>query len=290
MPRVLQDWTCGTVRFCLTYESCYSISYCQTGMFQPGELKRLVLAFTHPLTPFIYLFPTCHSSSHLHSSLSAQKQARSHTFATPSGLLLYGRQRDMTGSVAAGKEREGRDEEKKKGKYSYVNHKDWNSGIWFFWLYFLLEKLCHISGERHGVRQLPAGPCRLKQPQECPQAAPGLRAQTRWCNSSVFIFLVINKGNTTDRRLLLPIPPDLFRILPRSRIWLSSWVFLGIIQGSSKAQTESSFPLHNTRKDYLIGGEKKGKKTAAKQCHNNVFDLLKIRTVFFIHFYSNIFT
>lgn len=114
MPRVLQDWTCSTVRFCLTYESCYSISYCQTGMFQPGELKRLVLAFTDPLTPLIYLFPTCHSSSHLHSSLSAQKQARSHTFATPPGLLLYGRQRDMTGSVAAGKEREGRNEEKKK--------------------------------------------------------------------------------------------------------------------------------------------------------------------------------
>lgn len=114
MPRVLQDWTCSTVRFCLTYKSCYSISYCQTGMFQPGELKRLVLAFTRPLTPLIYLFPTCHSSSHLHSSLSAQKQARSHTLATPPGLLLYGRQRDMTGSVAAGKEREGRDEEKKK--------------------------------------------------------------------------------------------------------------------------------------------------------------------------------
>lgn len=136
------------------------------------------------------------------------------------------------------------------------------TGIWLFWLSSLLEKLRHISGERHRVRQLPAGPCRPKRPHECTQAAPGLRAQTRWCNSSVFISLAINKGNKTDRRLLLPIPPDLFRILPRSRIWLSSWVFLGIIQGSSKAQTENSFPLHNTRKDYLTGegGREKKKK------------------------------
>lgn len=43
-------------------------------MFQPGELKTLVPAFTHPLIPLNYLFPTCHSSSHLRSSPSAQKQ------------------------------------------------------------------------------------------------------------------------------------------------------------------------------------------------------------------------
>lgn len=30
----------------------------------------------------------------------------------------------------------------------------------------------------------------------------------------VFMTLAINKGNTTDGRLLLPIAPDLFRILP----------------------------------------------------------------------------
>lgn len=158
------------------------------------------------------------------------------------------------------------------------------TAIWLFWLYSLLEKLCHVSGERCKVRQLPAGLCHLKWPQECRQAAPGLRAQTGWCNSGVFISLVINKGNTTNRRLLLPIPPDLFRILPRSRIWLLSWVFVAIVQCSSKANTENSFSLHNTRKDYFMGGKKK----TAKQCHNNVFDLLKIRTIFFVHIYSNI--
>lgn len=125
------------------------------------------------------------------------------------------------------------------------------TGIWLFWLYSLLEKLWHNSGERHRVRQLPTGPCHLKRPQECVQVAPGLRAQTRWWNCSIFIPLVINKGNTTGRRLLLPIPPDLFRILPRRRICLLSQVFLGITQGYSKAQTESSFLLCYTRKDYL---------------------------------------
>lgn len=30
------------------------------------------------------------------------------------------------------------------------------------------------------------------------------------------------------------------------------------------------------------------KKKAARQCHNNVFDLLNIRTIFFVHIYSNI--
>lgn len=95
-------------------------------------------------------------------------------FRTPTELLLYGRQRDMTGSPAA-RQREGREEIRKKKKASPAMSST-RTGIWLFWLCSLLEKLCHISGERCRVRQLPAGPCRLKWPQECTQVAPGLRA------------------------------------------------------------------------------------------------------------------
>lgn len=72
--------------------------------------------------------------------------------------------------------------EKKKKKAST------RTVIWLFWLYSQLEKLCRVSGEWRRVRQLPAGPCRPKRPHKRPQAAPGLRAQTRWCNSGVFYF------------------------------------------------------------------------------------------------------
>lgn len=161
--------------------------------------------------------------------------------------------------------------------------------IWLFRLHSLLEKLCHISGERCWVKQLPAAPCCLERPWKSTQATPGLQAEARWCNSSVLTSLVINTGNATDVRLLLPIPLDLFRVLPKSRIWLPSLAFLGIIQWSSKAHRESSFQIHNTRNSYLIG--KQTNKQAAMLCLNNVFDLLKISTIFFlIHIYPSIFT
>lgn len=153
--------------------------------------------------------------------------------------------------------REGGKDQDKTHEFIHVRHKDWNLAI--LTVFPVRKVVPHLWGTSVGLGSFPLLPlCHLWWLQECAQAVPGLREQTRWCNSSGFISLAINKGNTTDGRLLLPTAPDLFRILP-SRVWLSSWVFLGIIQGSSKAQTENSCILHISRKDYLIRGGKKRK-------------------------------
>lgn len=124
---VLQDWTCSTARFCLTYDGCHSISYCQTEMFQPGELKSLVLSSTSSSSAIAA--PTSRSS------LSAQREPRCHAFAhllgccymdakgTRLDLLLQARGRK------AGAKRSGGGDI--KSKPSCVTHKDWNLVILF---------------------------------------------------------------------------------------------------------------------------------------------------------------
>lgn len=195
------------------------------------------------LTTLNHLFLTCQSSSHL----SPPFLPRNSHHPTLSHTCWAGRMLKGHDWICQCRQRKGRRE---RSRLNPQVHLCQAQGLEFGYSDGVLcEKSCATPlGRRCRARQLPTALCHLWWPQECAQAVPGLRAQTRWCNSSGFISLAINEENTTDGRLLLPIAPDLFRILP-SRVWLLSWVFLGIIQGGSKAQTKSNFMLHISKKD-----------------------------------------